>query len=852
MTHTFSGGYLFNNYSPERIGDITLPFTGDAEPLNVLSPNDKLYIEGSLKYARDLREGIAQTPHEFETYTEEGNIIRKLPSLDDMSIYTHITDSEGLYSYSDLKLRRAVYEAAMFSGVTWGGSLSDHLLTPEGNPQLVINKTTYTTHTEGITGEVSTPLTGFANPDTSSGGYGYTPSNFNGPTFNVPAGVLTSCVISLHAPETTSITVRDQNGVIFGHHTLWFGDTYTIDIPSEALVGVTSIQLTVGFSMTFFIDSIIFNTSEATIYTSTPAIDFVTKIPYCKLDEEGNQTDVYDDFWAINGNWLKDGFPEYPPNTSTNDMHNIEYCPCLHAAQFYLLPAGEMSSIIPLVSPIALHDIYKDTANQYIDGEMSFAIVEYVLGALYTGLDYLSIDAKQGLTIESNNGYVPIFAFCGIHMQLRKHSLLGGIETLFDEDGDYLQDNPTSDRVTDTVPQNRGVATWDLKYPERQRFMSGSSDADSPYYNPYRLVGDLEDFHDTFSGDLLPSEYTLYDGLEVYGNPLTYTSMYECMQYHSTFGVILSETIPETVADYESHFTMLGESRVSYSPDQIAIVEACVSVGSGIFGKARLFGDLVGLSTAEASEDMFTPIYEALVEEVESEGSYSYVGCSNPAAVNYNPEATIKSERPCIFPGENCVLPTVELRMCAESVLNCGEVLSNELYLEYFEEGATESAILSSTDYPVYEGCDGGGFKYVLDSSVCVFGTISSEGCLVGGGASQEDVNEEIISSGVEYVLNCEEQPLGNRLKKGNIIFPYLYTLGGVYFTSKGERYSGPYVYRSGGIVWAGEIHNTVFRIYTKEQLRRAKISTPDVTMEIIKFFKIKENIENICKFVKL
>ena len=61
--------------------------------------------------------------------------------------------------------------------------------------------------------------------------------------------------------------------------------------------------------------------------------NITTRIPFCKLDSNGNQTATYDPFWMINLNWLDPSYPPYPDNTEIEHAHdpvagNFE-CPCL-------------------------------------------------------------------------------------------------------------------------------------------------------------------------------------------------------------------------------------------------------------------------------------------------------------------------------------------------------------------------------------------------------------------------------------------------------------------------------------------------------------------------------------------
>ena len=70
-------------------------------------------------------------------------------------------------------------------------------------------------------------------------------------------------------------------------------------------------------------------------------VNVITRMPFCELDANNNPTDVFDEFWLYNFNWLNEDYPAYPDNWSTDKVYDEfdddgnPLCPCLYADQRY-------------------------------------------------------------------------------------------------------------------------------------------------------------------------------------------------------------------------------------------------------------------------------------------------------------------------------------------------------------------------------------------------------------------------------------------------------------------------------------------------------------------------------------
>ena len=70
-------------------------------------------------------------------------------------------------------------------------------------------------------------------------------------------------------------------------------------------------------------------------------VNVITRMPFCEIDSNGNPTDVFDEFWLYNFNWLNEDYPVYPDNWSTDKVYDEfdddgnPLCPCLYADQRY-------------------------------------------------------------------------------------------------------------------------------------------------------------------------------------------------------------------------------------------------------------------------------------------------------------------------------------------------------------------------------------------------------------------------------------------------------------------------------------------------------------------------------------
>ena len=212
------------------------------------------------------------------------------------------------------------------------------------------------------------------------------------------------------------------------------------------------------------------------------------------------------------------------------------------------------------------------------------------------------------------------------------------------------------------------------------------------------------------------------------------------------------------------------------------------------------------------------------------------------AALNYDPEA-LSSSGDCQYAGDpECVMPIEIIDVCidAQSIQVCSQI--DEDILNAFLPGESISQIVSTEEYPIYEGCAGGGVQYSINTDECVYGTLEVTGCLVPESITQE----EIEALGPEnYTLICPDSTR-------HVLYSDMYTLGGTYFNSEGESYSGVYCYRSDNVTYSGSLKLSGERLYTRDQLSKSTIVLDPLEKEAKKFDKIRKNIENICKFVKL
>jgi len=863
LSHTFTGGRTTDMFTD--IYNVTsLPFTGDAAVLNTLSNDDKLFVEGRINLAADLV--ASDLPGNIfmhmDTVVEDGVTIKILPTADSLGFF-------NLYDSNTITYKSRILEYAMNTTVVWGGSLSETEFTSEGFPRLIINKASYGQVTYGISGDIYLDLltpSSYSNTPINHGAYvEFTNATYalgGGVGFNIEnAGIINSCVISFKVNANVVVKVHDQLfNVLYGSAIL--GDLYpdqifTISFTAAELDGVTDIVIGRSTTSTasIYIHSIVVNTTAVVSNETLRAVDHVTRIPFCKLDSNGAITNIYDEFWALNGNWVNEDFPPYPDNMPTDFMYDATYCPCLHTPQLYRDADGVISSFTPISDSQGMRDMYNlmDDVVTDISSSNAKSSKSSVVNAMQMGVSYFfPLNATRGYVLPCPNGVLPIIGFCGMPPIGKVHALLGTPSTLY-SGNTYIKEDPSTSRVSDTAPQMTAHAEFKVTYPIQQRFMTGNSNINSRYYNPYLL----SNWSDSLSGLTTQADNVFYNK-DLLGFNLNYTSIYECMQYRRTISSYLTSSLLDTdptSGGFSRGSGQIGTCRVSFSPAQIAIAEAAVDLELGMYKRAKRFGDLIELGTYESTTDLFTPIYEDIVTLIADPSLDQYIVCNDTNGLNYDIASAssangyIGDDRVCIYPVPICdKLPHI-INVCLEdSPLICGFLLPPADFLEYFDGTNTESVVLYSEEYPgdpdCEEGDGGGGFKYVLDNNGCVYGTIDTD-CFVGN-TSEEELVELLTTNSSEYTLNC-----GESADTRDLIYPNLFTSGGMYFSSKGEYYSGPYVYRTGGIVWAGSIGNTSFRLYTSEQLSALNLKTTPTLVAAEKFFKVKESIENICKFVK-
>jgi len=129
------------------------------------------------------------------------------------------------------------------------------------------------------------------------------------------------------------------------------------------------------------------------------------RIPFCKLDIDGNQTNEYDPLWAINYNYLNPIYPAYPDNYPVADWNNLtnDLCPCINQLQSF----SGSETIGGTTSE------YED----YMPKEVSIQQLRFVVSQefltefghpLSSGLT-LNSSIMGNLTNISKNGWTPLF-----------------------------------------------------------------------------------------------------------------------------------------------------------------------------------------------------------------------------------------------------------------------------------------------------------------------------------------------------------------------------------------------------------------------------------------------------------
>jgi len=845
LKHSFEGG-LVDSYKPI--------FTFTAESAGGLSTTDSQYLSGLFRHLKDMHSSPNKPTLGYDTVVEDGVTIKIIPETIAGSPFD--LSSEEI---SALKLQVKYSTAAVDHGAPWGGHLSDTAVTEEGFPKFVVNKSHYEDVTSGVTGSY-TPI--FAKIHTSMDGSIY----INETTGSVTTMGGSPIIIPIEGRfESISFTVTLSSqfggGYVNLHHEGgMFGSTIVDNGSVGASITISpwstspeNFDLTIDSTSGGVFSNIVITTTTATNYTRISPIDFITRASFCKLDGDGAPTDIYDEFWEVNGNWANTAYPPYPDNTPTDDLYNAEFCPCLHTPQTYRDIDGDFVGYVigeaqELYARV-MRSVFDGAVNEHSQTLRNLLVFNSLLATKYF--------KGNVAAFSTYNGHLPTFGYYGIagpESKLPYELALGQTLTYqtFAVGGGTYVDISDIYSYPDVMPMDysrRSAGTM------LNRVITGSTEMYSEYYNPYKIVDlDIDSYKSYLKGE--STELYLH-GMTFNGYTYTFNTLADPMNYSLGTGV-RSYGYGEGYKTLDN--VIYSGTRQAYSPSQIAIIEEVLDSGAGTFAPMKVFADLLDLKTYVSTVDLFTPIFTEIVEYIEAIDTTSLVGCMDIEALNYNPDASIYDWRHCIFLGEEgCVVPTHIIEICeVVSPTDCGDALYLEEYLEYFEEGATESPVLYNDEYPLYdtEGqeCAGGGYQYVLSDDACLSGVLTSEGCFIGGGASDETINQIILDSGVEYEVDCGEY-VEEPLPRDSLNFTLtskLFTLGGVYYSASGESYSGPYVRRLGEMVWAGTLGSILFRLYTSEQLKAVNIKTPIALEYAKKFFKIKENIENICKFVKL
>ena len=888
LSHAFVGGYMHYTNEPDYINaSVEFPLEGDAAVLNTLSNDDKLFAESRLNFAYDLVNGTSpNNPFmSVASILEDGDIVKVLPtggSADVAPYDGQFWTGDGVVGAASLRYKETIMSLASQLGIFWSGSTSETEVNADGLPKLVINKTTYSTNIEGVDGSSSfIEDVSFANAPTAFYSISDDIIHFmNQNEFAQPAhymslsfegmGYVVSLSFIFSVTYTATVHISDQDGVSIGSIAVnpSNGDsTYTLDILSiNSLLDydITGVRIALGGAPStttiLTVSSVIALTELISTDLVVRAVEHTTKIPFCKLDAQGAMTTEYDEFWFSNGNAFNEDFPDYPANTPTDEMYDEFYCPCLHTAQVYKLPSGSYVSYTPIEDSDLMVDMFEDNydtakvhpttgGKNYAYNSEFYKVVSY---PIKKGLNWLSGNSKYGGWVVRKNGHSPIIGFSGTHPLNKIPLLIGSSQASQFEDNVYIQDAYSTDRIPDTAPQMMNLNEWSIMYPFRQKFLTGNSDVDSRYYNPYRLNGTDDEIANSIQGSTATSASNLIYNKEVFGHNIDYRSLYDPMQYMRPFRSPPTEQIP--TSEITNFYTLIGASsgtlRYAFTPDQISTIEACVDERVGVCKRAMAFGDLIDLRNYVSTEDLFTPILNDIIDLVEGADLDHLIGCDDPSALNYNPEAPIGNYRDCKYAEGECVEDVVSIYVCSESsILSCNELPFSD-YLQYFEEGATESEVLYSDEYPNFTGCSGGGYKYVIDDTTCVTGTLEVLDCL-GVTTSHTSLSEELTfilaNTIVEQTLICP-----NNAETTLSVYSGIYTFGGQYFMASGEVYIGVYSRNSLGEAWAGHMPSNLFRLYTEAQIKEAGKVYKDLGTDTRKFFKIKENIENICKFVKL
>ena len=394
--------------------------------------------------------------------------------------------------------------------------------------------------------------------------------------------LLTSLISNLDLSDT------NQEGVSYIKEDEYSGyGTLTFSINSGQKY--ESLNLRFGVGSSIVMTSIVFN------YT-VPILNFRTRIPFCELNDEGNPTDVFDEFWDLNLNYLNPNYPAYPDNTPTYKIYDEEFCPCLHKTQRYInsgevisyelnwLESGETAGAAEGKVRTYfqfLHDSMPDLLRWLIyDSDAVYiqtsAYYRYKQNLVYPGYSLADVRQEMSFTpsirnIILKNGHVPPFGFMGIGQFQPLPSLFqikfGVVDDYFYNydgysgslRGGYYGGKGISNTIYEDedgeVVVIEDPATFNVTYSHIYNlFNLGVEDSESEFYNPhFKLSGNITsvmpppnsdnyieqnvDINNQMLFDAKPNSNVSYNINQFYGVETTFgkidvSFMYNAMHYN--------------------------------------------------------------------------------------------------------------------------------------------------------------------------------------------------------------------------------------------------------------------------------------------------------------------------------
>ena len=131
-----------------------------------------------------------------------------------------------------------------------------------------------------------------------------------------------------------------------------------------------------------------------------PSVDgeAINRIPFCVLDEDGNQTTEYDPLWSRYKNQFNPAYPAYPNNYPLTEWANLssDLCPCISAEQTITIDGGT-EAIIYYPKTVGDEDLIKvyvqSLSNRF---DIPYTEAEYMFKTLEV-LDVTSLTAKSSV-----------------------------------------------------------------------------------------------------------------------------------------------------------------------------------------------------------------------------------------------------------------------------------------------------------------------------------------------------------------------------------------------------------------------------------------------------------------------